>query len=191
MDHPSSSSRGDAAKPTPERGVIMSVVQGGMAEPRATVAAMPSAEPPSNRYLGAFELLDSASKALEFLESRRDHLETALEDVSQRAEEAVAASTDRASDWQRFAADLKARNAELERQVEALGRRAELAEAERRTERERAETAERRAAEAQHLLRGLHDKVMSAFGQGTKAYDILAVVPAEPSRKVVPMPKAG
>ena len=189
MDH--QTSRGEAAKPASERGVIMSVVQGGMAEPRP--APGPSAaDTSSNRYFGAFDLLDSASKALEFLEGRRGDLETALEHVSRRAEEAVAASADRAAEWQRFAADLKARNAELERQVEVLGRRAALAETECGAERERADIAERRSGEAQKLLRGLHDKVMSAFGEGTKAYDILSVVPAsQPSGKVVALPKAG
>lgn len=190
MEHSPSSSRGDAAKPGSERGVVMSVVQGGMADPR-TSAEPHEPEVRENRYVGAFDLLESAAKALEFLEGRRDDLETALQTVSRRAEESAAASADRAAEWQRFAAGLKARNAELERQVAMLGRRAELAEAQCGTEKERADTAERRAGEAQQLLRGLHDKVMSAFGQGTKAYDILSVVPEGASRKVVPMPKAG
>ncbi len=126
-------------------------------------------------YETALGLLECAARALEILYERRDQLECALEDVSQRAEGAVVAAQAKVTDWQRLATSLKSDAQDLERRLAAMQQRAELAEGRLEVERARAEAAERQTLEALGLSQGLHSKILSAFGQGSSAHRALLV----------------
>jgi hypothetical protein len=123
----------------------------------------------------ALSLLECAAKALEVLYERRDQLEATLENVSMRTEGALMAAQAKIFDWQVLAAGLKNEAQDLERRLAAMEQRAELAESQLRAERARTDAAERQAAEAFSMSRGLHSKIMTAFGRGSSAHKALLV----------------
>ena len=126
-------------------------------------------------YRTALSMLECAAKALEILYDRRDHLETAIEDMSMRAEATVGAAQAKTLEWQRLAANLRNEAEDLGRRLVAMQQRAEAAEQQLEAERARAEAAEHHAASALGFSYGLHSKIMSTFGQGSTAHKALLV----------------
>lgn len=131
---------------------------------------------PVRNYENAFELLECAARALEFLQIRREQLETAFEALKARSDAALAAAEDRGEEWQRLAMAMKAEAQDCERRLAATERRAEAAEAQAEFERQRAIAAEQRASTASTVSTNFHDKIVAVFGKGSRIEKTLAAI---------------
>lgn len=148
---------------------------------RAGMTAQPSA--PRRDFDMAAELLDRASQAFNLLINRCQILEHDLNDASERAEARAAEQEATIEQWKRLASGFKAQIDASEQAVAALKARCDAAEARAvkaeqamaKLERASAQAAAHAAA-ANQLSTKLHDKVISAFGIGSRAHPVLEAV---------------
>lgn len=131
----------------------------------------------------ATELLDRAAEAFDLLINRCQRLERDLDDANERAQAQVAERDDTIAQWKRLASGLKAQVEESEQAVAALKSRCDAGEARAVMAEQRASGLERASAQAanhaamaEKLSTKLHDKVVSAFGIGSRAHPVLEAV---------------
>lgn len=131
---------------------------------------------PRRDYETAFGLLDQASTALDTLLQRCQQLEQQVTDVTERAQAEAAAAEDVTSQWQKLATAMKVQVEEYEKRMLAMKQRAEAAEARAAAIQNRALAAEQAASEKEDLSTRFHDKVVAAFGIGSRAHGVLEAV---------------
>ena len=127
-------------------------------------------------YETAFGLLDHASKALDTLLSRCQQLEAQIVEVNERSRADAAAAEEVTAQWQKLATAMKSQVEEYEKRLGAMKQRAEIAEARADAVKERAYAAEQVASEKEDLSTRFHDKVVAAFGIGSRAHGVLEAV---------------
>ena len=131
----------------------------------------------------ANELLDRATRAFDLLINRCQYLETELEKATVREREQAAEQTEIVDHMKQLNLDLKRRaenaeetNLELKSKVELAESRAAKAEERVIRLREAAAQATEQAELADELSTKLHDKVVTAFGIGSRAHPVLQVL---------------
>lgn len=139
--------------------------------------------PPRRDFDMATELLDRASQAFDLLINRCQRLEHDLNEANERAQARVAEQEETIEQWKRLASGLKAQAEESEQAAAALKARCDAAEARAAMAEQRAAALERTSAQAaghaamaEQLSTKLHDKVVSAFGIGSRAHPVLEAV---------------
>lgn len=149
------------------------------------VAAKGDAQPgaPRRDFDMATELLDRAGQAFDLLINRCQILEHDLDDANERAQAHASEQDETIEQWKRLASGLKAQVDASEQAAAALKARCEAAEARAATAEQRASALERasrqaaaHAATADQLSTKLHDKVVAAFGIGSRAHPVLEAV---------------
>lgn len=152
------------------------------AVPEAASEAAPDT-PPRRDFDMATELLDRASRAFDLLITRCQKLERDLDEAHERADAQAAEQVEVIEQWKRLASGLKAQldvaegaSSAMKQRCDAAEARAALAE-QRTTAMERASAqAAGHAAMAESLSTRLHDKVVAAFGIGSRAHPVLEAV---------------
>ncbi len=131
----------------------------------------------------ATELLDRASQAFELLINRCQRLERDLDETNERAQARVVEQEQTTEQWKRLASGLKAQAERSEQAVASLKVRCDAAEARADMAEQKASALERasiqaagQTAEAESLSTKLHDKVVAAFGIGSRAHPVLEAV---------------
>lgn len=131
----------------------------------------------------ATELLDRASLAFDLLINRCQTLEHGLDDVNERARARGVEQDEVIEQWKRLASGLKEQLDASAQAAEALKARGEAAEARAAAAEQRVRALERasaqaaaHAATADQLSTKLHDKVVAAFGIGSRAHPVLEAV---------------
>ncbi len=131
----------------------------------------------------ATELLDRASQAFDLLMDRCQGLEHDLDSATEQARVRGAEQEETIEQWKRLASSLKAQIDTAEQASTALKTRCDTAEARAAMAEQRANALERASAQAaahaalaERLSTKLHDKVVSAFGIGSRAHPMLEVV---------------
>ncbi|MGI3903261.1 MAG: hypothetical protein ACRYGP_13520 [Janthinobacterium lividum] len=156
--------------------------QGEVAKPVQPKPPAPPATSPRD-FDTAAEILDRASQAFDILIGRCQRLEQALEQEAERASAHATEQDEAIEQWKRLASGLKAQTEALEQETATLKQRCVAAES-------RADQAEARvtslgkasaqaagqAAMAERLSIKLHDKVVTAFGLGSRAYPVLEAI---------------
>lgn len=144
-------------------------------------AAQPEA--PRRDFDMATGLLDRASQAFDLLINRCQALEQDLDDTAERAQARATEQDDTIEQWKRLASGLKAQAEASEQAAAALKMRCETAEARAAAAEQRIVALERtsrevatHAATADELSTKLHDKVVAAFGIGSRAHPVLEAV---------------
>lgn len=155
--------------------------QGGVEE--VTAKETVEAGAPRRDFDMATELLDRASQAFDLLINRCQALEHDFDDANEVARARAAEQEETIEQWKRLASGLKAQVDASEQAAAVLKARCETAEAravaaeQRIVELERASRqAAAYAATADQLSTKLHDKVVSAFGIGSRAHPVLEAV---------------
>ena len=156
--------------------------QGEVANP---VQAKPPAPPATSTrdFDAAAEILDRASQAFDILIGRCQRLEQALEQETERASAHAAEQDEAIEQWKRLASGLKVQAETLEQETAMLKQRCVAAESRADQAEARATALEKasaqaagQAAMAEELSTKLHDKVVTAFGLGSRAYPVLEAV---------------
>ncbi len=147
----------------------------------ATVGSRDGA--PRRDFDMATELLDRASQAFDLLINRCQTLERDLDEERERGRARAAEQDETIEQWKRLASGLKGQVDVLEQASAASKARSDAAEAralaaERKlVAQERASAqAAARAATSDQLSTKLHDKVVAAFGIGSRAHPVLEAV---------------
>ena len=154
---------------------------GGVSKSMAPPIVEPT--PPPRDFDTAAELLERAAKAFDLLMDRCQTLEQDLDSANALAQAHAAEQAEAIEQWKRLASGLKAQVDAAEDAATALKERCEAAE-------ERASAAEQRATALEHASRQaaghaataeqlstkLHDKVVAAFGIGSRAHPVLEAV---------------
>ncbi len=146
-----------------------------------TMVGTPAA--PRRDFDMATELLDRASRAFDMLMDRCQGLEHDLDSANEQARIRGAEHEEMAEQWKRLASGLKARVDTAEQASAALKARCDAAEARAALAEQRANALERasaqsaaHAATADRLSTTLHDRVVAAFGIGSRAHPVLEAV---------------
>lgn len=139
--------------------------------------------PPKRDFDMASELLDRASQAFDILLSRCQRLEHEVGEANDRAEARAAEQDAAVAQWQRVALGFKAQLETAEQGAAAMKARCDAAEARAAMAEQRASALERASAQAasqaalaENASTKLHDKVVSAFGIGSRAHPVLEAV---------------
>ncbi|MGI3902335.1 MAG: hypothetical protein ACRYGP_02835 [Janthinobacterium lividum] len=149
------------------------------------VQAKPPAPPATSPldFDTAAEILDRASRAFDILIGRCQRLEQALEQETERASAHAAEQDEAIEQWKRLASGLKVQAETLEQETAMLKQRCVAAEFRADQAEARAIALEKasaqaagQAAMAEQLSIKLHDKVVTAFGLGSRAYPVLEAV---------------
>ena len=141
-----------------------------------------SATSPRNFNMAA-EILDRASQAFDVLIGRCQRLEHDLEHETERASAHAGAQNEAIEQWKRLASGLKVQIDGLDRDISTLKRRSDAAEARAIKAEQKAAALQQaatqaieHAASAERLSTKLHDKVVTAFGLGSRAHPVLEAV---------------
>ncbi len=155
--------------------------QGGVVQVTEKEAVDPEA--PRRDFDTAAELLDRASQAFDLLINRCQALEHDLEDANEGARARATEQDEMIEQWKRLASGLKAQIDTSEQAAAALKVRCETAEARAAAAEQKVVALERasrqaaaHAATADQLSTKLHDKVVAAFGIGSRAHPVLEAV---------------
>lgn len=142
-----------------------------------------SAAHPRRDFDMASELLERAAQAFDLLIGRCQNLERDLEATAERARTQFAEQDETIEQWKRLASGLKAQAEASEQDASALKARCDASEARAAAAEQRAAALERASAQAaghaamaEQLSTKLHDKVVSAFGIGSRAHPVLEAV---------------
>lgn len=162
----------DTARLTELRSVPRLTAIDGTVDPTSVTVPL-SPKRASNR---AFELLSQASTALPALMARCQQLETEIAVVRDKAQKEVESTQNLVRWWQGVAEEVKGQNEILQRDLEAMTRRAEAAETDTETAQDFAEKTRQQVAEAECLTALFQEHVMSALGEGTPAHAVLAAL---------------
>ena len=166
--------------------------QNGPADIEGTAPPEPLAPTvrPARDFDMSTELLDRAAKAFDLLINRCTALEEDLNRETDRAKTQAAAQNDTIEQWKRLASGLQAQLETSEQAGAVLKQRCEMTEA-------RADTAERKvtaleratadaashAAIAEQMSTRLRDKVIVAFGIGSRAHPVLEAIATQVDAK--------
>lgn len=150
-------------------------------EAEAPAAVQPAR--PRRDFDTACELLERASQAFDLLMGRCQTLEAELEGADARARAQGIEQAETLDRWQRLAVGLKSQLADAERAAAAAKTRCDAAEAHAAQAEAKIAALERASAQAaghaalaESLSTKLHDKVVSAFGIGSRAHPVLEAV---------------
>ena len=146
---------------------------------RAQGLGQGSLVPTKRNYEMAFDLLESASHSLAVFQQRQRQMEIALTEAARQCKLARSASEGaeaKAREWQSLANMIKTQLKDTEAQLAAMQRRAEIAEADFAREKARADNAELRAFSESTMSTLFHDKILSTFGTGSRAYPALVAI---------------
>ncbi len=150
-----------------------------------TMVGVPAdyAAAPRRDFDMATELLDRASQAFDMLMDRCQGLEHDLDSANEQARIRGAEQEEMAEQWKRLASGLKAQVDTAEQASAALKARCDAAETRAALAEQRASALERasaqsaaHAATADQLSTKLHDRVVAAFGIGSRAHPVLEAV---------------
>jgi hypothetical protein len=136
-------------------------------------------ERPRRDFDMACGLLERASDAFDLLVNRCQRLERELNETVERARERAAEQDDTIEQWKRLASGFKAQIDASEHTISALKARSDAAEARAAQAEARCSALEKaagQAALAEQLSTKLHDKVVTAFGIGSRAHPVLEAV---------------
>ena len=128
---------------------------------------------PNRNYELAFRLLEDAAMALGSMHDRQEQLEASVSALQARANLKIDAAEERVKEWQAFAVVLKTRLQDAEERLAAMQERAQAAEAQVNAERARAAAAEQWQSDEGALSRSFHDRIVSMFGNGSRAHSVL------------------
>ena len=142
-----------------------------------------SPAPPRREFDTAAELLERAAKAFDLLIDRCQTLEQDLDTANVQAQAHAEEQAEAIEQWKRLASGLKAQIDAADGAAVALKARCEAAEVRASAAEERAMALERASTEAaghaaiaEQLSTKLHDKVVAAFGIGSRAHPVLEAV---------------
>ena len=140
-----------------------------------------SPAPPPRDFDTAVELLERAARAFDLLIDRCQTLEQELDSANAQARAHAAEQAETIEQWERLASGLKAQVDVADSSATALKARCEAAEVRASAAEQRATALERasaagHAAIAEQLSTKLHDKVVAAFGIGSRAHPVLEAV---------------
>ena len=131
----------------------------------------------------AIELLERAAQGFDLLVSRCQRLEKDLEQETERATAHAAQQNEAIEQWKRLASGLKDQAEALEQETATLKQRCVAAEARAGRAEAQVTALEKASAEAasqaalaEQLSTKLHDKVVTAFGIGSRAHPVLEAV---------------
>ena len=131
----------------------------------------------------ATELLERATQGFDLLVKRCHRLEHDLEQETERASAHAVEQATTIEQWKRLVTGLKVQVEKLEQIEASLKQRCGAAEARAAQAEARAIVVDKASAEAagqaalaEQLSTKLHDKVMTAFGIGSRAYPVLEAV---------------
>ena len=157
--------------------------EGGVERQVSTETGTAQPTPPRRDFDKATELLDRATQAFEVLIHRCQILEHELDDANERADARAAEQDEAIEQWKRLASGLKDQVTSADSAVATLEARCEAAEARAASAEQKAAALERASIQAaEHAVRAeqlstkLHDKVVSAFGIGSRAHPVLEAV---------------
>ena len=155
----------------------------GAPDSAAEAPMVMQAAAPRRDFDMAAELLERASQAFDVLINRCQLLEHNLDEANERAAGRAAEQDVAIEQWRRLASGLKAQVEASEQAAAALKARCDAAEARFAMAEERVVLLERasaqaaaHAATADQLSTKLHDKVVAAFGIGSRAHTVLEAV---------------
>ena len=120
----------------------------------------PALRPDSASTDTSLELLDRASKGMTFIINRYKHLEEHIKQLDAWSNAQIQAAEAAAARWKEAATTAEKKLEDMQRTLEMMTRRAEIAE-----------QAMQRDKEALTLLQ---DRIVAAFGFGSEAHDALA-----------------
>ena len=152
---------------------------------RALTDTAAAAQPalPRRDFDMATELLDRAVKAFDVLIDRCQSLDHELDDEREQARTRTAEHEKAVEHWKQLASGFEARAAGFERRGAALETRCDAAGARADMAEQKAAMLERASAQAiayaataDQLSTKLHDRVVSAFGLGSRARPVLEAV---------------
>lgn len=139
--------------------------------------------PPRRDFDMATELLDRAAQAFDLIIGRCQDLERDLTETNERARSQATEQDETIEQWKRLAAGLKAQLESSEQAMVSLRARCDAVEARAVKAEGRARALETasaqaagQAAVAEQLSTKLHDKVVAAFGIGSRAHPVLEAV---------------
>ncbi len=138
---------------------------------------------PRRDFNRAEELLERAAHAFSVLMDRCQILEQDLDNANEQAQAHAAEQIKTIDQWKRLASDLKEQINAADASATALKNRCEAAEARASAAEQKATALEQasmqaaqHAAMAEQLSTKLHDKVVAAFGIGSRAHPVLEAV---------------
>jgi chromosome segregation ATPase len=155
----------------------------GKEEVMASTAPASTQSAPRRDFDMATELLERAGQAFDLLIDRCQALERDSDDANERAQARAAEQDETIERWKQLASELKAQLESTEqtmltlrKRCDAVQARAVKAEETVRALEATSSQAAAHAALAENLSTKLHDKVVSAFGIGSRAHPVLEAV---------------
>lgn len=124
-------------------------------------------------FNAAIELVEKASEAIDALQSRCRQLQMEIKEVRERSRLEVEAAESIAAEWQKLARATKAQLEDCESRLALTKQAADAAEARAEQVKERLESVQHLASEEAEQSARFHDKIVSAFGIGSKAHTAL------------------
>ncbi len=145
--------------------------------PELNGSAMPTKAVLERRdYEAAFDLLARVADAFQLMGERCQTLEEEIRTVQRQASDSVNAAEDETKRWQHLASTLKSHLEDGERRLADMTQRVKVAESRLAAGQELVMAAEQHASAAIDLTTLFHDKIVAAFGAGSKAHAALAFV---------------
>ena len=138
---------------------------------------------PGRDFETPFDLIERAAAALDVLANRCRQLESQMAEAAERTKVEAAAQEQVIGQWKKLASGMKTHAEDADKRAEAMKARLEAAEARAATAEARAvalkdasDAAAHQAMAAETLSTELHDKVVAAFGIGSRAHVALEAV---------------
>ncbi len=157
--------------------------EGGTEREVSTDTGTAQPTPPRRDFDMATELLDRVAQAFDVLIDRCQTLEYELEEANTQADARAAEQEETIEHWKRLTSGLKPQVNSADSAAAALEARCEAAEARAASAEQKVAALEsasiqaaRYAVRAEQLSTKLHDKVVSAFGIGSRAHPVLQAV---------------
>lgn len=124
-------------------------------------------------FNAAIELIEKASEAIDVLQARCRQLQTEIKEVRERSRLEVEAAESIAAEWQTLARATKAQLDDCENRLALTKQAADAAEARAEQTKERLESVQHLASEEAEQSARFHDKIVSAFGVGSRVHTAL------------------
>lgn len=127
-------------------------------------------------YEAAFDLLARVADGFQLMAERCQSLEEEIRTVQRHASDSVKSAEGETKRWQHLATTLKTHLDDCEKRLAEMAQRVKVAESRLAAGQELVMAAEQHASAAIDLTTLFHDKIVAAFGAGSKAHAALALV---------------
>ena len=142
-------------------------------EPALVFTRPDHAPSPRRDFTAAMELVDKASHVIDALQARVRQLELETREVRERSRLEVEAAESLAAEWQRLARATKTQLEDCEKRLATMKQNSDAAEARAEQLKEKLNSLQHLAAEEADQSARFHDKIVSAFGTGTRTQNAL------------------